>query len=81
MTEKWARQSHKAFPPWLAQRVQYADDRVQFCIITALDRHDVSGCTKMTEQYLSKEAEKAAFKIHGKKKKAGHQDPGMPLYG
>ena len=47
MTVKWARQSHKAFPPCLAQRVQYADDRVQFCITTALDQRDVSYCTEM----------------------------------
>ena len=67
MTEKWAQQSHKAFPPCLAQRVQYADDRFQFCIIAALDQPDVSGCTRMTEQYLSKVAENATFKIHVKK--------------
>ena len=71
MTEKWARQSHKAFPPCLAQRVQYADDRVQFCIITALDRPDVSGCTGMTDTYLSKVADFATFKIHEKQKKPG----------
>ena len=69
MTEKWAQQSHKAFPPCLAQRVQYADDRFQFCIIAALDQPDVSGCTRMTEKYLSKVAENATFKIHGKRKK------------
>ena len=66
MTEKWAQQSHKAFPPCLAQRVQYADDRVQFCIIAALDRHDVSCRTGMTEMYLSKVADFATFKIYGK---------------
>ena len=71
MTEKWARQSHKAFPPCVAQRVQYADDRVQFCIIAALDRPDVSGCTGMTDKYLSKVADFATFKIHGKIKKTG----------
>ena len=68
MTEKWARQSHKAFPPCLAQRVQYADDRVQFCIIAALDQPDVSGCTGMTDKYLSKVADFATFKIHEKQK-------------
>ena len=67
MTEKRARLSHKAFPPCLAQRVQYADDRVQFCIITALDQPDVSGCTRMTVRYLSKVADFATFKIYEKK--------------
>ena len=66
MTEKWAQQSHKAFPPCLAQRVQYADDRFQFCIIAALDRHDVSCRTGMTVRYLSKVADFATFKICGK---------------
>ena len=68
MTEKWARQSHKAFPPCVAQRVQYADDRVQFCIITVLDQPDVSGCTGMTDKYLSKVADFATFEIHEKQK-------------
>ena len=65
MTVKWARQSHKAFPPCLAQRVQYADDRVQFFIIAALDRHDVSCRTGMPETYLSKVADSATFEIYG----------------
>ena len=30
MTEKWAQQSHKAFPPCLAQRVHCADDPILF---------------------------------------------------
>ena len=42
MTEKWAQQSHKAFPPCLAQRVHCADDRYFIVSPAMMDPPDVS---------------------------------------
>ena len=42
MTEKWAQQSHKAFPPCLAQRVHCADDRYKLVSPAMMDPPDVS---------------------------------------
>ena len=43
MTEKWAQQSHKAFPPCLAQRVHNADYRYFIVSPAMMDPPDVSG--------------------------------------
>ena len=42
MTEKWAQQSHKAFPPCLAQRVHNADYRYFIVSPAMMDPPDVS---------------------------------------
>ena len=42
MTEKWAQQSHKAFPPCLAQRVHNAEFRYFIVSPAMMDPPDVS---------------------------------------
>ena len=80
MTEKWAQQSHKAFPPCLAQRVHNAEFRNLIVSPATMDPPDVSD--GINERASTSGAQRNRIRRNQaslrarKKKKAGHQDPG-----